>query len=155
MLNNFDMDLCVILVLWVSLAILVGWIGSYKKIGFLLSFVLGLLLTPIISLAFTVASPSKEEDSDSLNFSTGLYILGGIFLLIALCYLLQANTFLFGTAKIFGTEYGLMMKEYVGGDAYNFIIAGTYSTTLTVRALIFTVLSCTSVIVGKLNSSKK
>lgn len=100
-------------------------------------------------------SSVTSQQTQTKNFSTGWYILGGVFLFIALCYLLQANAFLFGTAKIFGTEYGLMMKEYVGGDAYNIIIAGTYSTTLTVRALIFTVLSCSSIIVGKLSSLKK
>lgn len=67
-------------------------------------------------------------------------------------YLSKANSFLDGTAKMFGDAYSSMSKRYVGGDAYNYIIAGTYSTTVTVRALIFAVLGSVSLIMGKLTS---
>lgn len=92
-----------------------------------------------------------KTSDDFMKHYYGLWYLAGIiFLFIAIYYLIQANDYLWGTAKIFGREHDPMMTEYVGGDAYNFMIAGAYSTTLTVRALIFTILSSASAIIGKL-----
>jgi len=84
-----------------------------------------------------------------------LYSLSLIFFIISLFFLIQANDYMEGTAQLFGDSYSKMPKRYVGGDAYNFIIAGTYSTTLTLRALIFTVLSVGFLISGKIASLKK
>jgi len=78
------------------------------------------------------------------------YIISAIFFILMLVYLFKANVFLAGEAKIFGD--GRMYERYVGGDAYNFIIAGTYSTTLTVRALLFAILGSVTLIMGKLKS---
>jgi hypothetical protein len=78
------------------------------------------------------------------------YILSAIFFIAMLVHLIGANTYLAGEAKWFGD--GRMSERYVGGDAYNFIIAGTYSTTLTVRALLFAVLGSVTLIIGKLKN---
>jgi hypothetical protein len=69
-------------------------------------------------------------------------------LIIALVNLTSANEFLSGEAKMLSESSG-MHQTYVGGDAYNYIIAGTYSTTLTVRALIFAILAGFSFLMGK------
>lgn len=82
------------------------------------------------------------------------YILGAICFIITIVYLVKANAYLDGTARMMGDYYDSMAKKYVGGDAYNYIIAGTYSTTITIRALIFCVLGIGSIIIGKISSLK-
>jgi hypothetical protein len=42
-----------------------------------------------------------------------------------------------------------MDKKFVGGDAYNFIIAGTYSTTIMLRSVVFTIIGCVFMLLGK------
>ncbi|MFK7750890.1 MAG: hypothetical protein AB8B65_21045 [Kordia sp.] len=49
----------------------------------------------------------------------------------------------------FSSGYTGMDKKFVGGDAYNFIIAGTYSTTIMLRSVVFTILGCVFLLLGK------
>lgn len=44
------------------------------------------------------------------------------------------------------------VNAYVGGDAYNFIINGTYSTSYFVLALMCMVFSCTMLLLNKLGN---
>ena len=46
------------------------------------------------------------------------------------------------------------VNAYVGGDAYNYIINGTYTTSYFVLALVFTVFACTMLILKKINVDK-
>lgn len=41
------------------------------------------------------------------------------------------------------------VNAYVGGDAYNYIINASYSTSYFVLALLFTILGCTTLILNK------
>lgn len=43
------------------------------------------------------------------------------------------------------------VNSYVGGDAYNYIINGTYSTSYFVLALVFTVFACSMLILKKID----
>ena len=51
-----------IVVLLVVLSLLVGLIGQNRKIGFGLSFVLSLILSPIVGLIITLFSKKKDVD---------------------------------------------------------------------------------------------
>lgn len=88
-----------------------------------------------------------ETDEFSLNWIW--YLIGVIFFISAFTYLFKANDFLAANGKMFTAHDMEMSQRYVGGDAYNFIIAGTYSTTLTVRALFFAFLGGFSFLMGK------
>jgi hypothetical protein len=77
------------------------------------------------------------------------YVIGIVCFIFALTYLVKANDFLAGNAKMFTNNFKGMDLKYVGGDAYNYIIAGTYSTTLTVRALFFAFLGGICLLMGK------
>lgn len=50
-----------VIILWLIFSLLVGVIGSKRNIGFLFSFILSLLLSPIIGLIFTLLSKSETE----------------------------------------------------------------------------------------------
>lgn len=100
-----------------------------------------------------VKSPAEDKlefvEAGPISFNWMWYLGGIIFLLFALVYLFKANAYLDTQAKIFIECPSGMGERYVGGDAYNYIIAGTYSTTLTVRALLFAVLGGVSLLMGK------
>jgi hypothetical protein len=87
-----------------------------------------------------------------INLNVVWYIVGAVLLVIAVYFLFRANAFVDNDLKIFGSKFSAMRKQYVGGDAYNYIIAGTYSTTLTVRAVFFALLGSVSLLMGKLKS---
>ena len=46
------------------------------------------------------------------------------------------------------------VNAYVGGDAYNYIINGTYATSYFVLALMFMVFACTMLILNKMDINK-
>ena len=75
-----------------------------------------------------------------------------ILFIFTIIYLVKANDFMRQGGFISAAYFKCYL---VGGDAYNYIIGGTYSTTLTVRALIFSVLSVGSLIMGGISSLKK
>jgi|SRR5699024_8328617 len=65
------------------------------------------------------------------------FVISGIFIVFGF-YKMLAYT---------NEEYGdNNVNTYVGGDAYNYIINGNYTTAFFVLALIFTVLGCTFLI---------
>ena len=46
------------------------------------------------------------------------------------------------------------VNAYVGGDAYNYIINGTYTTGYFVLALVFMVFACTLLVIKSINQKK-
>ena len=46
------------------------------------------------------------------------------------------------------------INAYVGGDAYNYIINGTYTTSYFVLALVFMVFACSMLILKSINQNK-
>lgn len=46
------------------------------------------------------------------------------------------------------------VNAYVGGDAYNYIINGTYATSYFVLAIVFMVFACSMLILKSINQSK-
>ncbi|MFA6832527.1 MAG: hypothetical protein WCR36_09730 [Bacteroidaceae bacterium] len=99
------------------------------------------------------SSPVEEKlqfiETEEYSFNWIWYLIGIIFFIFAFTYLFQANDFLTANGKMFTEHHAKMDQRFVAGDAYNFIIAGTYSTTLTVRALFFALLGGISFLMGK------
>ena len=91
---------------------------------------------------------SKEKKSAvSKFFAVVFYIAGAVLIGFAVYYLnkdLQPK-------YSFAGEYYFNEYEYVGGDAYNYIISAARSTAIMVKALIYAVLGCTSLISGRLS----
>ena len=50
------------------------------------------------------------------------------------------------------SDYEDNVNAYVGGDAYNYIINGTYTTSYFVLALVFTVFACTMLILKEIKN---
>ena len=91
---------------------------------------------------------SQEKKSTvSKIFAVVFYIAGAVLIGFAVYYLskdLQPK-------YSFAGEYYFIEYEYVGGDAYNYIISAARSTAIMVKALIYAVLGCTSLILGRLS----
>ncbi len=60
------MEIVVGIISWVIVSLIIGAIGSNRKIGFASSFFLSLLLSPLIGAIFTATSP-VVEDNQSKN----------------------------------------------------------------------------------------
>ena len=74
------------------------------------------------------------------------YIIG--FALIGVCLYYLSNDL--RPEYSFEKHYYFDPKEYVGGDAYNYIISAARSTTIMVKSLIYAVLGSTSIIFARL-----
>lgn len=48
---------------WFILSLIVGAVGSGRKIGFISAFFISLLLSPLVGLIFTLVSKSNEEEA--------------------------------------------------------------------------------------------
>jgi hypothetical protein len=73
------------------------------------------------------------------------YIVGAI--LIGVCIYYLSNDL--KPEYSWSGDYYFDPKEYVGGDAYNYIISATRSTALMVKSLIYAVLGSTSIIFAR------
>lgn len=96
---------------------------------------------------------TKEESKVSIENLTVLkiifYVLGVVSIIIAWkLYNQDLNIHSNGDPYLFHE------KEYVGGDAYNFIISASRSAAIMVKSLIWMVFGCSSLIIGKLISIK-
>lgn len=81
--------------------------------------------------------------------STVLFVIGGIFLIFAFKFLCSdLDTY-------DGSQFKFQEEQYVGGDAYNYIISAARSTTIMVKSLIDAVIGCSSIILGQLVNMKK
>ncbi|MEE0805679.1 MAG: hypothetical protein U0L77_09710 [Prevotellamassilia sp.] len=89
----------------------------------------------------------KKEETIEFKWSTilswGLYILGGILIVICIIKLNQDLTTYRG-------EFRFEEETYVGGDAYNYIISAARSSAVMIKALIYGLLGCSSIISGLL-----
>mgnify|MGYP006439208849 CR=1 FL=1 len=52
-------------IVWITLTIVVGAIGSGRRIGGPMAFLLSLILSPLVGLIIVFVSPSKEENNAS------------------------------------------------------------------------------------------
>lgn len=81
--------------------------------------------------------------------STVLFVIGGIFLIFAFKFLSEdLDTY-------DGSPFKFQEEQYVGGDAYNYIISAARSTTIMVKSLVNAVIGCSSIILGQLVNMKK
>lgn len=93
----------------------------------------------------------KSEKTINLSpkkiFEYLLYVLGCIFLI---------KGFIFYGEDLFYTDGPMKFYEehYVGGDAYNYIISAARSSAIMVKSLIWIVLGCFSIVVGRTFSEK-
>jgi hypothetical protein len=71
------------------------------------------------------------------------YSFSVIFLFIGLVLLFRDVT------GILEDQYIFWEKKYVGGDAYNYITTASRSTAVLIKGLIFVVLGCTSLLMGR------
>lgn len=90
---------------------------------------------------------TQDQDGSTKTVHNGWYILSAIFFIICIYFLFSANGYM-KEGGIFTGNYHYMYKQYVGGDAFNYIIASGYATVITMRAVLFAVLSTGSCIAG-------
>ena len=92
---------------------------------------------------------TKKECSDLHNTKSSIvfkriwYIIGAILLFIGIVLLFHDRT------GVFDDQYYFYEKGYVGGDAYNYIITAARSTAVMVKSLIFVIMGCTSLLIGR------
>lgn len=92
----------------------------------------------------------KNTNGGKIFLSIIFYLLGVALIVVCIMYLsndLQPE-------YSFERMYYFKQKEYVGGDAYNYIISAARSTAIMVKALVYAVLGCTSLILGQLINKK-
>lgn len=94
----------------------------------------------------------KSEKTININpkkvFEYLLYVLGFIFLI---------KGFLLYSDDLFYTDNPMKFYEehYVGGDAYNYIISAARSSAIMIKSLIWIVLGCFSILIGRTFSGKE
>lgn len=88
----------------------------------------------------------QKEKTVNLNLTKiiewVLYVLGITFILFGFNYY-------FEDLKSIDSPLEFYEKKYVGGDAYNYIISAARSTAIMVKSLIWIVLGCSSIIIGR------
>ena len=97
----------------------------------------------------TVSQNATVETNGNIGrkFLSVLFYIVGI-ALIGVCIYYLSNDL--RPEYSFEKNYYFDPKEYVGGDAYNYIISATRSTAIMVKSLIYAVLGCISLILGQL-----
>lgn len=95
----------------------------------------------------------QGEETVNVNFKSivkwGLVVLGFIFLIVGINYLIQ-------DLHYSDNPMDFTEERYVGGDAYNYIISAARSTAVMVKSLIWVVLGCSSIIVSRtINSTNE
>ena len=94
----------------------------------------------------------QKEKTINLNFTKVfewiLYVLGIIFILFGFSYYFEDLKSSDNTLKFYE-------EQYVGGDAYNYIISAARSTAIMVKSLIWVVLGCSTILIGRTMSNTK
>lgn len=89
----------------------------------------------------------NEEKKVNVTFSNimewTLYVLGVVFIIIGINY--YGQDLECGSYGVFDFDE----KEYVGGDAYNYIISASRSSAVMIKSLIWFVLGSCSIIIGR------
>lgn len=67
MSTEIIMTTFVAIIAWVVVAIVIGALGSKRKIGFAMGFILSLLLSPLIGAIFVATSPEIEPDKEAVR----------------------------------------------------------------------------------------
>jgi len=102
--------------------------------------------------SFNNETVEQQEKKVNINFfkifEIILYVLGIIFIVFGFEY--YAEDLNFGDNPLKFYE-----ERYVGGDAYNYIISAARSSAVMVKSLIWIVLGCSSIIIGRTMSCKK
>ena len=96
-------------------------------------------------------APAEANSNTGAKFIAALFYIVGI-VLIAICIYYLSNDL--RPEYSFEKHYYFDPKEYVGGAAYNYIISAARSTAIMVKALVYAVLGCSSLILGQLISKK-
>ncbi|MBC8757216.1 hypothetical protein H2O64_21280 [Kordia sp. YSTF-M3] len=88
---------------------------------------------------------------ENKNTSTIWYVIGVILIAISLYFFVDSYGYTLKESKDFlnNVSYEGMNKKFVEGDAYNYIIAGTYSTTMMLRSVVFAIIGCTFLLLSK------
>ncbi|WP_443090350.1 hypothetical protein ACTUM6_03410 [Basfia succiniciproducens] len=95
-------------------------------------------------------SETKTIDQNKSNDSM-LFFFGWLFYFGAIVSIAYGLSKIFNY-KNFGQNLSSMnVNAYVGGDAYNYIINGTYSTTYCVISIALTIIGSTCFIVNTIN----
>ena len=88
----------------------------------------------------------RKEKTVNLDFTKifewALYVFGIVFIFWGVNYYFKDLKFGDNPLKFYE-------EKYVGGDAYNYIISAARSTALMVKSLIWVVLGCSSIIIGR------
>jgi len=94
----------------------------------------------------------EEEKTVNLTFrgiaKWCLYILGVVFLLVGM-------SFYFKDVDYYSSPMQFHEERYVGGDAYNYIISAARSAAVMIKSLIWVVMGCSSIIIGRTFSVTK
>ena len=92
-------------------------------------------------------APAETNSNIGAKLIAALFYIVGI-VLIGICIYYLSNDL--RPEYSFEKHYYFDPKEYVGGDAYNYIISAARSTTIMVKSLIYAVLGSTSIIFARL-----
>ncbi|WP_109064388.1 hypothetical protein [Aggregatibacter kilianii] len=102
-------------------------------------------------------------NEEEISVETKEVVNGSSLLLTLLGFIFYIGSFSnigYGLSKIFNYKnYGdnlssLNVNAYVGGDAYNYIINGTYATTYCVIGVVSAIIGSTCFIVNAINKSR-
>lgn len=89
---------------------------------------------------------SQQEKTIDVKFTKVLeivlYILGFIFLFFGFQYYFQDLDY-------HSNPLNFYEERYVGGDAYNYIISAARSSAVMIKSLIWIILGCSSLIIGR------
>lgn len=99
----------------------------------------------------TIEQTNTKEKSDSVNVSTAKIIEYGCYVL-AIIFLIAAIVVYNQDLRCTDSPFEFREHRYVGGDAYNYIISASRSTTVMAKCLIMTVSGFSFAIIGQLTA---
>lgn len=94
----------------------------------------------------------EEERRIKIKFTT---ILEYLFYIAGLVLILVGIDFYNEDLEYSWNVFKFDEVKYVGGDAYNFIISAARSSAVMIKSLIWIVLGCTSILIGRSFGLKK
>lgn len=105
----------------------------------------------------SVENETNSQNTANTDSNIGRKLLATLFYVVGIVLMGVCIYYLSNDLRpeySFEKHYYFDPKEYVGGDAYNYIISAARSTAIMVKALVYAVLGCTSLILGQLICKK-
>lgn len=96
----------------------------------------------------TNKNPLDNNKEETVNI-TKKNVFEFLLYIVGICLIAKGMTFYFDDLEVYTNQFNFREAKYVGGDAYNYIISAARSSAVMIKSLIWVILGCTSILVGR------